>query len=307
MKKRGLGQGLSSLLGAEALVKGGPEGLKEVYTSHLVPSQNQPRRVFNEAEIDALGQSIQKNGVLQPILVREISDQSYEIVAGERRWRAAKKIGLDRLPVLVRDMSDEEVMTVALVENLQRENLNALEEAYGYDRLLKKMEITQEDLSKLVGKSRSHIANMCRLLLLPEKVQSLLELGEISAGHAKVLVGVEGSEALAVLMAQKKMSVRQAEQLVQKARGKERGQERTPQQYSPKTETPLLLIEKEGKTHLSLEEKAEIERIEIFLQERIGYRVGICVHPEGSASVRFHLSSRENLDDFLAKMNTIAP
>ena len=216
MKKRGLGQGLSSLLGSEALPKTGQEGLKEVYTSQMFPSQNQPRRIFDDAEIESLGQSIQQNGVLQPILVRKTADQSYEIVAGERRWRAAKKIGLDRLPVLVRDMSDEEVMIVALVENLQRENLNPLEEAYGYDRILKKKEITQEELSGLVGKSRSHVANVCRLLQLPLSVQKLIETGELSSGHARVLVGVEGAEELAVILVQKKMSVRQTEKFIQR-------------------------------------------------------------------------------------------
>jgi ParB family chromosome partitioning protein len=306
MKKRGLGQGLSSLLGAEALAKtSSQEGLKEVYTSQLVPSQNQPRRVFDEGEIEALGQSIHQNGLLQPILVRKISDQAYEIVAGERRWRAAKKIGLDRLPVLVREMSDEEVMTVALVENLQRENLNALEEAHGYDRIIKKMNITQEELAKLVGKSRSHITNMCRLLQLPEKIQNLVETGELSAGHAKILVGVEEGEKLADLIMQKKMSVRQAEKLVQKTKGKESiGDIKL---VSSKSFVPFShgLENHIDVADLSSEEKEEISRIESFLQERIGYKVNICVKNDNSTQVVFHLSSRETLDDLLAKLNTI--
>ena len=303
MKKRGLGQGLSSLLGAEALTKTGSEGLREVYTSQLAPSQSQPRRFFDDGEIEALGQSIQQNGVLQPVLVRRLSEQEYEIVAGERRWRAAKKIGLDRLPVLVRDMSDDEVMTAALVENLQRENLNALEEASGYDRILKKMNITQEELSRAVGKSRSHIANMCRLLLLPEKIQKLVESGELSAGHAKILIGVDGAEGMASLMAEKKMSVRQAEKLVQKSRGG--GGAETFGAFVP-VGRPSLLDGGGNGADLSSEEKMEIQRIESFLRERIGYNVSIFVKKDQSASVSFFLSSREDLDDLLAKLNTVS-
>lgn len=303
MKKRGLGQGLSSLLGAEALTKTSSEGLKEVYTSQLVPSQSQPRRFFDETEIEALGQSIQQNGVLQPVLVRKTSDQAYEIVAGERRWRAAKKIGLDRLPVLVRDLSDEEVMTVALVENLQRENLNALEEAYGYDRILKKMNITQEELSKLVGKSRSHVTNMCRLLLLPEKIQKLVEVGELTAGHAKVLVGIEGGEELAVQMVEKKMSVRQAEKLVQKTKGKT-GNDTV--SLPAADQGSLSVLPTKGDAELSSEDRLEIERIESFLCERIGYKVSIAVNQNQTACVSFYLGSRENLDDLLAKLNTVS-
>lgn len=303
MKKRGLGQGLSSLLGAEALTKEGGEGLKEVYTSQLFAGKNQPRRIFNEEEISALGESIQQNGVLQPILVRKVSDQSYEIIAGERRWRAAKKIGLDRLPVLVREMSDEEIMTVALVENLQRENLSVLEEAQGYDRLLKKMNATQEEVSKLVGKSRSHIANMCRLLQLPEKVLGFLEVGDLSAGHAKILVGVENCEELATLMMQKKMSVRQAEHFIHKMKSK-KSKDRAgggSESFLPQKK------EKRENSSLSLEEREEIKRIESFLQDRLGYSVSICINTSGSAQVDFHLPSKESLDDFLAKLNTINP
>lgn len=302
MKRRGLGQGLSSLLGAEAIVKTGTEGLKEVYTSQLVPSENQPRRVFNEEEIEALGDSILQNGVLQPILVRRISEQSYEIIAGERRWRAAKKIGLDRLPVLVRDMSDEEVMTVALVENLQRENLNALEEAQGYDRLLKKMGITQDEVAKLVGKSRSHVANTCRLLQLPVSVQNMLEVGDLSAGHAKILVGVERAEDLASLMVQKKMSVRQGERLLQKIKGKEATKEVV--SLEPKQSAGVEFVV--PPLEVSEDEKVELRRIEAFLEERIGHKVSIGVLGDASAQVVFSLASREDLDDLLAKLNTIS-
>ncbi|MFN7662675.1 MAG: ParB/RepB/Spo0J family partition protein, partial [Alphaproteobacteria bacterium] len=287
---------------AEAVVKTGTEGLKEVYTSQLVPGENQPRRVFNEEEIEALGDSCLQNGVLQPILVRRLSEQSYEIVAGERRWRAAKKIGLDRLPVLVRDMSDEEVMTVALVENLQRENLNALEEAQGYDRLLKKMGITQDEVAKLVGKSRSHVANMCRLLQLPVSVQNMLEVGNLSAGHAKILVGLEKAEDLASLMVQKKMSVRQGEKLLQKIKGKEANKGAVSLETKQSAEGEFLVPSLE----VSEDEKVELRRIEAFLEERIGHKVNIGILGDASAQVIFSLASREDLDDFLAKLNTIS-
>lgn len=296
MKKRGLGQGLASLLGPQAL-QGGGEGFQEVYTSQIEANQSQPRRFFDEAEIGALGQSIQQNGLLQPILVRKKSDQSYEIIAGERRWRAAKSIGLDRLPVLVRDMSDEEVMVVALVENLQRENLSPLEEAQAYDRLLKTMSMTQEELATAVGKSRSHVANFCRLLTLSDHIKSLVEGGSLSVGHARALVGVEQGDGLADVMVEKKMSVREAELLVQ---GKK------PQGLSsPKKEVPPSgFSRKNDNVNLSPEEKEEVGRIESFLCERVGHPVKIYIQKE-AADVVFHLASRENLDDLLAKLNTI--
>jgi ParB family chromosome partitioning protein len=308
MKKRGLGQGLSSLLGADSLTKESAEGLKEVYTSQLFPSETQPRRVFNEDEIASLAGSIQNNGVLQPILVRKTSNTSYEIIAGERRWRAAKKIGLDRLPVLVRSLSDEEALTVALVENLQRENLNALEEAQGYERILKTGGMTQETLSGMVGKSRAHIANMCRILQLPLEVQKQVESGALSPGHAKVLIGVEGVEEIAKQIVRKKLSVRQTEKLIQKVKGG--APEESLVQFRKEMDS-LGHPESNKRARYSVrntlpqEEQDDLQKIESFLEDMMGHRVGVYVQGDRTIEVVFHLKKRSQLDTLLAKLNSI--
>ena len=182
----GLGSGLDFLYdenAADVQVK------KTLRLSELEPNRDQPRKIFSEEAIAALADSIQRYGMLQPILVRPYG-LNYQIVAGERRWRAARMLGLDEVPVIIREISDEETMEIALIENLQRENLNPLEEAEGYEQLMERFEMTQEDVAKCVGKSRSAVANSLRLLKLPREIRELVQGAALSAGHARALLAI---------------------------------------------------------------------------------------------------------------------
>jgi ParB family transcriptional regulator, chromosome partitioning protein len=212
-QRRGLGRGLSALLGEETPPTPPPAGIKTVPIERLHPGRFQPRRHFDEPALDALAQSIAAQGVLQPLVVRPHPSRAddFEIFAGERRWRAAQRAKLHELPVVVRPVGDRDALEFALVENVQREDLNALEEAEGYQRLLAEFAYTQEELAQRVGKSRSHVANMIRLLALPEEVKALVTSGVLSAGHARALLGVADAVALARNAVQYGMSVRQVE------------------------------------------------------------------------------------------------
>lgn len=217
MAKGGLGAGLDTLFSENAneiQVK------KTLRTAEIEPNREQPRKSFSDEAITALADSIREHGMLQPILVRPISTGGYQIVAGERRWRAARMLGLDEVPVNIRELSDSEAMQIALIENLQRENLNPIEEALGYKELIESFGMTQEKVAKTVGRSRSAIANAVRLLALPERVQKMLENGELSAGHAKALLGFENEELLiatAIKAADGGLTVRQVERAAQKS------------------------------------------------------------------------------------------
>ena len=201
-KKRGLGRGLSALLGDAAGEYAGPEqegAPRQVPIEHLRPSRFQPRREMAEDNLRELADSIAEKGVLQPILVRPDPEQpqAFEIIAGERRWRAAQLAQLHELPVIIRTFSDREALEVALVENLQRQDLSPLDEAEGYRRLMDEFGHTQEDLGKTIGKSRSHVANTLRLLALPAPVKRLVVDGLLSAGHARALLASDDPESLA--------------------------------------------------------------------------------------------------------------
>jgi ParB family transcriptional regulator, chromosome partitioning protein len=215
----GLGRGLSSLLGEvaqEAPVAGGPQpargGIQMMPVSSIEPHLDQPRRHFDEEALEELAASIRARGLIQPIVVRPHGHR-YQIVAGERRWRAAQRARLHEIPVIVRDFDDAETLEVALLENIQRRDLNAIEEAEGYKRLIGDYGHTQEALGKLVHKSRSHIANLLRLLDLPESIRQLVETGELSMGHARALIGAGDPEALAREVVERGLSVRDTEKL----------------------------------------------------------------------------------------------
>jgi len=217
MAKKGLGSGLDTLFmdnTNDIQVK------KTLRTSEIEPNRDQPRKVFSDEAIAALADSIREYGVLQPILVRPLGTGMYQIVAGERRWRAARMLGLDEVPVNIKELSDLEAMQIAIVENLQRENLNPLEEASGYSELIEKFGMTQEKVAKLVGRSRSAVANAVRLLTLPESVQKMVESGDLSAGHARALLAFDDEELL-ISTAQKAagggLTVRQVEKIAQKS------------------------------------------------------------------------------------------
>jgi|TARA_B110001452_G_scaffold127710_1_gene106090 ParB family chromosome partitioning protein len=216
--KKGLGRGLSSLIGETK----SEENKNQLNVAEIVPNKYQPRKFFDENNLQELTNSIKERGVLQPIIVRKSNDDKskFEIIAGERRWLAAQKAGLHKVPVVITEADDLKSLEFAIVENVQRHDLNPLEEAQGYKRLISEFNYDQEKVSKFIGKSRSHIANCLRLLTLPEEVISLIEKKKITAGHAKILVGLENAIFVANKIIEKKLSVRQSENLVKIFKGK---------------------------------------------------------------------------------------
>ncbi|MBM3487562.1 MAG: ParB/RepB/Spo0J family partition protein [Alphaproteobacteria bacterium] len=222
-RPRPLGRGLSALLGDDARDYAALDEMRQSRTvpiEFLRPGRFQPRRNFAASEIAALVDSVKANGILQPILVRRHPSEpnAFEIVAGERRWRAAQGAQLHEVPVIVKELSDQHALEVALVENIQRQDLNPLEEAEGYRRLIEEFAHTQEALAAVIGKSRSHIANTLRLLGLPDAVKDLVDAGALSAGHARALIGVDNAAELALRIVQKGLSVRETERMVKRAR-----------------------------------------------------------------------------------------
>ena len=210
--KKGLGRGLSSLIGETKV-----ETLKnQLSISDLIPNKYQPRKIFDEDNLNDLTNSIKERGILQPIIVRKSNhDKSkFEIIAGERRWLAAQRAGFHKVPVVITEVDDLRSLEFAIVENVQRHDLNPLEEAQGYRRLIDEFAYDREKVSKFIGKSRSHIANTLRLLTLPDTIIKLIESQKLSAGHAKILVGLENASFVASKIVEKKLSVRQAEKLV---------------------------------------------------------------------------------------------
>ena len=226
-----LGRGLGALLGEtrreEPLVAQAPafarspdgpaEGLAMLAISDIQPDPTQPRRHFDEGALEELAASIAQRGVIQPVIVRPLDNGGYRLVAGERRWRAAQKAQVHEIPAIVRDLSERDVMAIALIENLQREDLNPIEEARAYHRLAEAEGLTQAEIARLVDKSRSHVANLQRLLSLPESVIGLVEDGSLSMGHARALVGVDDAESLARAAVVKQLSVREVERLARAA------------------------------------------------------------------------------------------
>lgn len=220
LPKSRLGRGLASLIG-EPVQTGNrlpPEGEQRlVPIAQVKGSPLNPRKDFRDEELAELSESIRTKGLVQPIIVRPnpVVNGEYEIVAGERRWRAAQKAGIHSVPVIIRELTDKEVLELAIIENVQRQDLNAIEEASGYRDLIERFEYSQEQLSEIIGKSRSHVANTLRLLKLPASVQALVQQGSLTAGHARALIGREDSEALAQRIVEEQLNVREVEALVQ--------------------------------------------------------------------------------------------
>ncbi len=219
-KSRGLGRGLSALMAdipaaSETGSVSSRPADQMVPIEKIEPNRDQPRRSFDQEALSELSESIRHKGIIQPLIVRPYGD-GYQIVAGERRWRAAQRAQLHEVPVIIRDFSDTEVFEVAIIENIQRADLNPVEEASGYKLLMDRFGHTQEKLAEAMGKSRSHIANLMRLLTLPEDVQTMVETGALSAGHARALITAEDPSALARIVVQKGLSVRETEKLVKK-------------------------------------------------------------------------------------------
>jgi ParB family chromosome partitioning protein len=227
-----LGRGLASLIGDTAAVPGAAPGAGQkplpshgeqrmIPVDRISPSLFNPRKTFPEAELEELASSIREKGLVQPIVLRPVgaSGQNYEIVAGERRWRAAQRASLHVVPAIVRSLTDQEALELAIIENVQRSDLNAIEEAAGYRELVERFGYTQEELSQIIGKSRSHLANTMRLLKLPDGVQTLVRDGQLTAGHARALVGREDAETVAKEIVNKGLNVRDVEALVSGKKG----------------------------------------------------------------------------------------
>ena len=216
--KKGLGRGLSSLIGETKT----EIQKNQLSISDLKPNKYQPRKIFDEANLNDLTNSIKERGILQPIIVRRSKDDGskFEIIAGERRWMAAQKAGLHNVPVVITDVDDLKSLEFAIIENVQRHDLNPLEEAQGYKRLIDEFSYDQEKVSKFIGKSRSHITNSLRLLSLPDEVVNLIETQKLTAGHAKILVGLENAVFVANKIVESKFSVRQAEEFVKMFKNK---------------------------------------------------------------------------------------
>jgi ParB family chromosome partitioning protein len=285
--RKGLGRGLSALLGDNPDFNTGnstKQNGHSVPIEKIYPGKYQPRQRFGDEELDSLVDSIKSKGILQPILVRSnpLIPGSYEIIAGERRWRAAQRAQLHEIPVIIRDLSDEESLEIGLIENLQRENLSPIEEAKAYRRLMDEFANTQEILAKAVGKSRSGIANTLRLLTLPDSVQDLVDSGDLQAGHARALVGNNEAEKLAREIVGKGLSVRQAE----------------------------LLTKNSGQEIKSILQKKNVKdpdtiALENDLSNMLGLRVSITFKGDGAkgGSISFRYSSLDQLDDILQRLN----
>lgn len=306
-KRRGLGRGLSALFedeepypqasgsvsdeaGASSSDGGGGSNRRIVNISQIEPNPGQPRHIFNEEALAELAMSIARHGVLQPLLVRprEGVEGAYQIIAGERRWRAAQMAQVHELPVVIRDdLDDEAVMEVALVENLQREDLNPLEEAEGYKNLMDRFGHSQEDVADFVGKSRSHIANMTRLLALPAPVRGMIREGQLSAGHARTLVTAKDPMALAKKIVAGGLSVRQAERLAAEdaGRSKPKSTEGAPQ-------------------HKALQKDADTLALENEVSNALGMKVSIDVKPGGtSGALQIEFKSLDQLDEVLHRLS----
>jgi ParB family chromosome partitioning protein len=239
--------------------------------SAIAPHPEQPRRHFDEAALDELASSIAARGVIQPVIVRPQADGRYQLVAGERRWRAAQKAQLHEIPALIRDLGEREVMALALIENLQREDLNPIEEARAYQRLASREGLTQAEIARMVDKSRSHVANLQRLLALPEPVLALVETGKLAMGHARALIGVENAEAIAEAAVAKHLSVREVERLVRQRQQGEGTLRRTRQARQS-------------------EDAADIAAVQSHLEEFLGLAVRINADADprsGAVTIRY--------------------
>ena len=285
IKKRGLGRGLSSLLGDETEDYASSDRLrlsKMVPIELVHPGQFQPRRVFDPDALASLADSMREKGVLQPLLVRRhpVHANSYEIVAGERRWRAAQQAQLSEVPVVIKELSDSDALAIAVVENIQREDLTPVEEAAAYQRMTEEFSYTQETLAQAVGKSRSHIANMMRLLSLPDNVQRMIDEGQLSAGHARALVVAEDPAGLAQQIVRLGLNVRQAEQLVKAAK-------------------PDAA---KGHKNVGAQDKdPNIAALESDLRDLLGLKVAFKVQGEGG-SMTIQYKTLEQLDDVLQRL-----
>lgn len=297
-KNRRLGRGLSALLGEVETEDYAPDadaapsrpaardGVRSLPIELIRPNPDQPRKTITESELEALSESIAEKGVVQPILVRPVKggDEAYEIVAGERRWRAAQKARLHEIPALVRELTDKETLEIGIVENVQRSDLNPVEEAHAYRQLIDKFGHTQDDVARAVSKSRSHVANMVRLLALPQAVLTSLASGDISTGHARAIASAPDPEALVEIIVSKGLSVRETERLAREAQSG----------GAP---------EKKGAASAkSADKDADTRALEADIATRLGLAVDIR-HGNKGGEIRVQYKTLEQLDDVCRRLS----
>ncbi|WP_299869218.1 ParB/RepB/Spo0J family partition protein [uncultured Hoeflea sp.] len=283
--KKRLGRGLAALIGeidqpVSSPAKAAVSADRMAPIEHVTRNPRNPRRNFDPSDLEDLSRSIRQHGVVQPVVVRRAETDRYEIIAGERRWRASQMAGLVEIPVIVRDVDDKTALEIAIVENVQRADLNALEEAQGYEQLIAQYDYTQNDLGEVIGKSRSHVANSLRLLKLPPEVQTMLSEGALSAGHARAIVSTPDPVALAGQIVDGGLSVRDAERLAQ------RQSERTGQDSAPETKSASGAEAKDADT-LALEKS---------LSDVLGLKVQLA-HKGMGGQMRIDYKSLEQLDE----------
>jgi ParB family chromosome partitioning protein len=278
-KPKGLGRGLDALLAGDVGSVGEADALRMLKVSQMQPGKYQPRSYMDDEALQTLADSIKSQGIMQPILVREIADDRYEIIAGERRWRASKLAGLAEVPVLVREIADEAALAMALIENIQRENLNPLEEALGIKRLIDEFAMTHERAAEAVGRSRVAVSNLLRLLTLSQPVQDMLMRNKIDMGHARALIGLEPAQQvmLANRVVQEGLSVREVEQ-ASKAQQNNRAQAKKPVNYDV----------------LALQEN---------LSQLLGTQVLIQCKNDTTGVVKINYSHLDQLDEIIAKLS----
>ena len=283
-KKRGLGKGLEVLLGAHSsemvVEQAGKTALTQIPLDLLQRGKYQPRQDMHNEALEELAQSIKKQGVMQPIVVRPVGRGRYEIIAGERRWRASQVVGLDVIPAIIREVPDEAAIAMSLIENIQREDLNPIEEAVSLQRLQKEFELTQQQIAEAVGKSRSTVTNLLRLITLAEPVKKLLEHGDLEMGHAKALLSLKGElqTSTARTVADKGLSVRQTESLIRQ-----------------------LTEEKNSQGEKIID--PNIIALEAKISENLGAKVSVQANAKGKGKLTIHYNSLDELDGILAHIN----
>jgi ParB family transcriptional regulator, chromosome partitioning protein len=282
VKLKGLGRGLDSLLAGDDSSDSNTDSLTTLKVAQLQPGKYQPRTHMDQESLASLAESIKAQGIMQPILVRAVAEDQYEIIAGERRWRASQLAGLTEVPVIIRDIPDEAALAMALIENIQRENLNPLEEAQGIKRLIDEFSMTHQLAAEAVGRSRAAVTNLLRLLNLLPTVQNMLMQGEIDMGHARALLSLEGAKQVmaAEQVAAKQLSVREAEQLVKR--------------LSAEVKKPAKKVAQDR----------DVLRLQENLAEQLGAAVQIQTGRGGAGTLKIRYSSLDQLDDIIAKLRT---
>jgi ParB family transcriptional regulator, chromosome partitioning protein len=281
---RGLGRGLDSLLAGDMGSVGEADSLLVLKVEQLQPGKYQPRSYMDDAALQTLAASIKSQGIMQPILVRHIDDEKYEIIAGERRWRASQIAGLEEVPVLVREIADEAALAMALIENIQRENLNPLEEAQGIKRLIEEFDMTHEKAAAAVGRSRVAVSNLLRLLTLCSPVQEMLMRNKLDMGHARALIGLSGVQQvmLAEQIVQNNLSVREVENLVKKLE-------------DSGAEAPQKQIQKTQVNH-------DVLRLQEALSDKLGATVSIKAGAKGAGTLKISYANLDELDEIVRRI-----